>query len=141
MPTFLLKTEPGAYSFADLARDRRTAWAGVSNPGARIVLREMRIGDEAFVYHTGDERAVVGLARVVKGAYEDHAHPGRNERGEVNFPVVDVAPLREARVPLTLAAIKGDARFAGFELVTRSRLSVMRVPPAIDKALRALAGL
>lgn len=141
MPTFLLKTEPDEYSFADLQRDKRTVWSGVSNPAARIVLREMRKGDEAFIYHTGDEKAIVGIARVTKSAYEDPKRPGLNDRGEVNFPVVELEPVRAAKTPLSLAAIKSDKRFAKFDLVTISRLSVMRVPGALDEVIRALTAV
>lgn len=141
MPTFLLKTEPDDYSFADLQRDKRTVWSGVSNPAARAALRAMKKGDQAFIYHTGDVKAIVGLARAATSAYEDPKRPGLNERGEINYPVVDLAPVRAAKTPLPLAIIKADKRFAKFELVTISRLSVMRVPEALDGVIRACAGL
>ncbi|MCC6678404.1 MAG: EVE domain-containing protein [Phycisphaerales bacterium] len=141
MPTFLLKTEPSEYSFDDLTRDKRAAWTGVSNNTALAHLRAMRKGDEAFIYHTGDEKAIVGLAQVIKSAYQDPEQPGLNPKGEPKFAVVDLKPLRKARTPITLAQIKADKRFAAFPLVTQSRLSVMPVPSDIDTALRTLAGL
>lgn len=141
MPTHLFKTEPGTYSYADLARDKRTAWDGVTNNAALIHLRNCRKGDEVFIYHTGDEKAIVGLARVIASPYEDPAQPGRTPDGEPKFALVDFAPVRAAKTPLTLAAMKADRRFASFALVTHSRLSVMPVPPDIDALVRTLTGL
>lgn len=141
MATFLLKTEPSEYSFDDLTREKRAVWSGVSNNAALAHLRTMRKGDEAFIYHSGDEKAIVGLAQVIKAAYQDPEQPGLNAKGEPKFAVVDLKPLRKARAAVTLAAIKADKRFAAFPLVTQSRLSVMPVPGEIDAALRALAGL
>lgn len=141
MATFLLKTEPSEYSFDDLAREKRCTWSGVSNNAALGHLRAMKKGDEAFIYHTGDEKAVVGLAQVIKSAYEDPEQPGRNAQGLPKFAVVDLKPLKKAAAPVTLAAIKADRRFAAFPLVTQTRLSVMPVPPDIDTTLRQLAGL
>lgn len=141
MPTFLLKTEPGVFSYADLVKAKSTTWDGVTNAAALIALRSMRKGDEAFIYHTGDEKAVVGLAKVTKAAYEDPKQPGLNDRGEPKFAVVDLAPLKAAKNPVTLATIKADKAFADFALVKQSRLSVMEVPAALDAKLRGLAGL
>jgi len=141
MATFLLKTEPSEYSFDDLTREKRCVWSGVTNNTALLHLRTMRKGDEAFIYHTGDEKAIVGLAQVVRSAYEDPGQPGLNPKGEPKFAVVDLKPLRRARTPVTLAAIKADPRFAAFPLVTQTRLSVMPVPGSIEAALRKLAGL
>jgi predicted RNA-binding protein with PUA-like domain len=141
MATFLLKTEPSEYSFADLQRDRKAVWDGITNPVALGHLRTARKGDDALIYHTGDEKKIVGLARVASEAYEDPAQPGVNARGEPKFAVVDVAPLRAAKTPVTLAQVKADPRFAKFPLVTQGRLSVMPVPPELDRALRDLAGL
>ncbi|MBK9188837.1 MAG: EVE domain-containing protein [Phycisphaerales bacterium] len=141
MPTHLFKTEPGTYSYADLARDKRTAWEGVTNNAALIHLRNCRKGDEVFIYHTGDEKAIVGLARVIESPYEDPAQPGLTPSGEPKFALVDLAPVRAAKTPLTLAAMKADRRFASFALVTHTRLSVMPVPPDIDALVRTLTGL
>ncbi len=141
MPTFLLKTEPGTFSYADLVKAKRTVWDGVSNPGALAALRAVRTGDELLIYHTGDEKAIVGLARAVGDAYADPKQPGKTAAGEIKFAVVDLAPLRAAKTPATLAAIKADVRFKDFALVRQARLSVMAVPAALDKALRTMAGL
>jgi len=121
MNRWLLKTEPSTYSYADLVRERRTTWDGVANPSALSHLRAMRKGDEAFVYHTGDEKAIVGIARVASDAYPD---PKLSDPKRV---VVDLEPVRPLEAPVTLATVKADKRFADFALVRISRLSVMPV--------------
>lgn len=141
MATFLLKTEPGTYSYEDLVREKRTIWSGVANPAALIALRSARKGDEAFIYHTGDERAIVGLATVVSDPYEDPENPGLNKEGLPRAAVVDLKPIRAAKAALTLDAMKNDDRFKGFDLLRLPRLSVMVVPPAMDKLIRKLTGL
>ncbi len=141
MATFLLKTEPSEYAYADLVRDKKTVWAGVKNAAALGFLRSMNKGDEALIYHTGDEKAIVGLAAIASGPREDPDQPGQTADGKPKFAVVDLTPLRAAKAPVTLATIKGDARFAQFALVKQSRLSVMAVPADLDAALRKLAGL
>lgn len=141
MPTLLLKTEPSEYSFADLTRDKRAPWTGVANAQALIHLRAMRKGDLAFIYHTGDEKAIVGLAKAVSNPYEDPQQPGQTPAGEPKFAVIDLAPVKPAKAPLALAAIKADKRFAKFALVTHSRLSVMPVPDDLAKLVQSLAGL
>lgn len=140
MRTFLFKTEPSEYSFEDLIRDRRTTWTGVTHASALQFLRMARVNDEVFVYHTGDEKSIVGLARIAKGAYADPAHPGTTPDGEAKRAVVDLKPIRACAKVLTLAEIKGDKRFAEFVLVKNSRLSVM--PVAEDQAalIRGLCG-
>lgn len=141
MPTFLLKTEPSEYSFADLTRDKKTTWTGVTNPGALITLRSIKKGDELFIYHTGDEKAIVGLAKALTNAFEDPANPGTTDTSAPKFAVLDLAPVRAAMKPVTLAQIKADKRFAEFLLVKNSRLSAMPVPAALDKLIREWAGL
>ncbi len=141
MATFLFKTEPSDFSFDDLVREKRCVWTGVSNPAALNQLRTVRKGDDVLIYHTGDERAIVGLARAASGAYEDPKKPGKNDRGEPKFAVVDLVPVRAAKTPIDLSAIKADKRFAKFPLVTQGRLSVMRVESGLDQALQSLAGL
>jgi predicted RNA-binding protein with PUA-like domain len=140
MPAYLLKTEPSSYAFADLVRERRCVWSGVANPQARIALRAMRVGDVAWIYHTGSQKAIVGLAKVVRGAYEDPEQPGCTDAGEPKAPVVDLAPSHGLAQPITLAELKGDVRFQDFALVTQGRLSAMVVPTTIERALRSLAG-
>lgn len=141
MATYLLKTEPGDYSFDDLVRDGRATWDGVTNNAALACLRTMKKGDEAFIYHTGDEKAIVGMAGVARGAYEDPDNPGVTAKGEPKFAVVDLKPGKRAKTPVTLAQVKGDARFAAFPLVTQGRLSVMAVPPDLERILRQMTGL
>ena len=141
MATFLLKTEPGSYSYDDLVREKRAVWDGVSNPAACKAIRSARKGDEAFIYHTGDEKRIVGLAQITSDSYEDPNQPGLNDRGEPKRPVFDLKPLKKAPTPLTLAEMKGDEQFDGFVLVRQPRLSVMEIPAAIEKAIRSRTGL
>lgn len=141
MTTFLLKTEPSTYSFAMLVRDGACTWDGVSNAAALQAIRTMRPGDEVFIYHTADERAIVGLARVTSVPREDPAHPGTTASGEPKFAVVDLEPVKPARTPVTLAWLKQDPAFEQFALLRQSRLSAMPVPPPLAKMLRKAAGL
>ncbi|RMH27323.1 MAG: EVE domain-containing protein [Planctomycetota bacterium] len=140
MPTVLLKSEPDDYAWDDLVRDGRATWDGVSNNAALMHLRRLCPGDAAFIYHTGAERRVVGLARVVSEPYEDPARPGLNARGEPRRAVVDIEPVAPAPTPVPLSAVKSDPRFEGFDLIRQPRLSVVPVPPAMARALRRLAG-
>lgn len=141
MAYFLLKTEPSTYSYDDLVREKRAVWSGVSNAAALIHLRSVRTGDRLFIYHTGDERAIVGLSEAVSLAYQDPAQPGLNARGEPAHAVFDVAPIAKAKQPVLLSALKADKRFQDFTLLTHARLSVMPVPAPIARALCLLAGL
>ncbi|MBX3359600.1 MAG: EVE domain-containing protein [Phycisphaeraceae bacterium] len=143
MASFLFKTEPGEYSFSDLVHEGTTMWSGVTNNAALGHLRSVRKGDRVFVYHTGDERAVVGLAKAVSGPYEDPANPGTNAAGAPKFAVVDLKPVKAARSPVTLDQVKADKRFAvpGFDLVRLPRLSVMPVPESVADLISTLAGL
>jgi predicted RNA-binding protein with PUA-like domain len=130
---WLLKTEPSTYSFADLERERRAVWDGVTNPVALKHLRAMAPGDEAFIYHTGDQKQVVGIARVTRAAYPDP------KASDPRLVVVDLVPVRALPAPVTLAAIKADHRFAALPLVRQPRLSVMPVPEPLWDAMLALA--
>jgi predicted RNA-binding protein with PUA-like domain len=129
---WVLKTEPSEYGFLDLVRDRRTRWEGVSNPVALKHLRSMLEGDEVLIYHTGNEKAVVGLARVVSRPYPDPKDP--------KLVVVDVEPIRPLPRTVSLAEIKAEAAFADLGLVRVPRLSVVPVEPAQWKRLLAMAG-
>lgn len=131
MAIWLAKTEAGDYSLADLRRDGSTAWDGVSNPLALRHMRAMQPGDRVLIYHTGRERAIVGIAEVVRAAYQDAA-------GET---VVDVAFRAELARPVTLAEVKEEPGLAGWELVRLSRLSVMPVPPEAWAFIARLSGL
>ncbi len=140
MTTFLLKTEPSDYAYGDLVREKKTIWDGVSNNGALIHIRSVKKGDEAFIYHTGEEKQIVGLATIVSLAYEDPQRPGLNARGEPKLAVFDIKPLKKAQTPVTLAQLKADDRFSGFTLVRQPRLSVMPVPGDLNRLLRKMAG-
>jgi predicted RNA-binding protein with PUA-like domain len=118
---WLFKEEPTHYGFDALVRDRRTVWSGVKNALAQKHLRGVRKGDPIFYYHTGDEKAIVGVARALGDAYPD---PG-DKSGKQS--VVDVAPVGKLARPVTLKAIKADRAFKAFPLVRMSRLSVMPV--------------
>jgi predicted RNA-binding protein with PUA-like domain len=126
---WLLKTEPGTYSFDDLEREGRAVWDGVTNPVALRNLRAMKPGERAFVYHTGDERAVVGRAEVVKAAYPDPR--GASER----LVVVDLVPAGRLAHPVTLEAIKKLPVFADSPLVRQGRLSVVPLTAAQVRAI------
>lgn len=142
MATFLFKTEPSVYAWEDLLREKRTAWSGVSSPAAQKHMRAVRKGDNVLLYHTGNQKRIVGLARVARGAYPDPDKPGETAEGQPRFVLVEISPVRPAPSDdATLAAIKSDSRFADFALVRESRLSVMPVPAALDAVLRKLAGL
>lgn len=132
MANWLLKTEPSTYSFADLEREKRATWDGVANPTALNNIRAMRKGDQALVYHTGDEKSIVGIARVTSDPFAD---PNLDDPRLV---VVNLEPIRPLRTPVALAAIKADQRFADFALVRISRLSVMPVSPDQWKHILAM---
>ena len=118
---WLIKEEPSHYSFDALVKDKRTVWSGVKNPLAQKHLHAVKRGDQIFYYHTGDEKAVVGIAKALGDAY-----PDPNDKSG-KHAVVDVAPVRPLERPVTLAEIKADPAFASFALVRISRLSVMPV--------------
>ncbi|MCA9303743.1 MAG: EVE domain-containing protein [Phycisphaerales bacterium] len=141
MATFLLKTEPECYCFDDLLRDKRTHWDGVRNPTALMNMRTVKKGDEAFIYHTGKEKRIAGLAVVVSDVYEDPENPGLTAKGELKGPLFDLKPVKASTKNYTLAEIKSDARFENFDLVRLSRLSAMLVPPKLDKIIRKNCGL
>lgn len=141
MATFVLKTEPSTYSFADLVRDKETVWDGITNNAALQYLRTMRVGDEALFYHTGKEKAIVGLAKVSGAPREDPKKPGKTPKGEPKFAVVGLKAVKAAESPVTLTEMKADKRFDEFLLVTHGRLSVMPVPAGVDAAIRKMAGL
>jgi predicted RNA-binding protein with PUA-like domain len=132
---WVLKTEPSAYGFPDLVRDRRTRWEGVSNAVALKHLRSMLEGDDALIYHTGNEKSLVGLARIASAPYPDPAQ--KDER----LVVVDVEAGKALPRPVPLAEIKADPAFKELGLVRLSRLSVVPVEPDQWKRLLAMAGL
>ena len=119
MAHWLMKSEPSAYSWDDLVRDGKTMWDGVRNNAARLHLRAMKPGDEAFFYHSMDERAVVGIMRIA-GA----GQPDGDDGSWVKVPVEPVKPLARS---VTLAEIKAEPALARMELIRQSRLSVAPV--------------
>jgi predicted RNA-binding protein with PUA-like domain len=125
MANWLFKEEPDTYSFADLERDGSTTWSGVTNALAQKHLRSIKKGDRVFFYHTGNEKAVVGLMEVTADPTPDP----EDETGK--RVIVTVTPVRKLKTPVTLAAIKADKAFASWELVRQARLSVMPVPDAL----------
>src|ERR1700682_5705911 len=116
---WLVKQEPSAYSWSDFTKDRGTSWTGVRNYTARNNLRKMRKGDEVFFYHSGEDKAIVGIAKVARTAYSDPTAT------EGDWSAVDLVPVRSLRRPVTLAQIKQTPRLAKIQLVRQSRLSVM----------------
>jgi predicted RNA-binding protein with PUA-like domain len=132
---WILKTEPSAYGFTDLVRDRRTRWEGVSNAVALKHLRSMLEGDDALIYHTGNEKSLIGLARIVSAPYPD---PSQNDERLV---VVDIEAGKPLPRQVSLAEIQADPAFKDLGLVRLSRLSVVPVEPDQWKRLLAMAGV
>lgn len=119
MSYWLVKTEPDTYSWDDLVRDKKTTWDGVRNFQARSNLKKMKKGDVVLIYHTGDEKAVIGRAKVLKEHYPDPT--------DKDWAVVDLAPEKKLKKPISLTQIKSDKRFSNMVLVRASRLSVQPV--------------
>jgi len=128
---WLFKEEPSHYSFAQLQKDGRTVWSGVRNALAQKHLHSVRKGDRIFYYHTGDEKAIVGIARAAGDAYAESDVP--------SLAVVDVVPVRPLPRPVSLAEIKSSGRFASFPLVRVPRLSVMPVSDEEWESIQAMA--
>jgi predicted RNA-binding protein with PUA-like domain len=116
---WLVKQEPSAYSWSNFVTDRTTSWTGVRNYAARNNLRRMRKGDEVLFYHSGEEKAVVGIAKVTRPAYPDPTAP------KEDWSTVDLAPVRALPRPVTLRQIKTEPRLKKIALVRQSRLSVV----------------
>lgn len=131
MAFWLFKIEPDCFSYSDLEAAGKTCWDGVSNALARKHLRGAKVGDKVLLYHTGKEKAIVGILEVTSAPAASPDDP--------KSVVVDVKPLKRLKNPVTLAEIKEDDAFADWELVRISRLSVMPVPPAIWKKIEAMA--
>ena len=131
---FLFKEEPANYSFDAFVKDGGTTWSGVRNPLAQKHLRSVKKGDLVLYYHTGDEKAVVGIAKALGDAYPDPA----DANGKAS--VVDIAPVKKLPRPVTLAEIKASGAFKTFPLVRISRLSVMPVTDAEWTRIERMAG-
>jgi len=119
MAYWLMKSEPGSYSWSDLVRDGGTLWDGVRNNAARLHLRAMKAGDQAFFYHSMDERAVVGIMKITG--------TGQPDGDDGSWVKVPVEPVRALAKPVTLAQIKAEPKLAKMELIRQSRLSVAPV--------------
>ena len=133
MAYWLLKTEPGTYSYEDLERDKKTVWNGVTNNLALKNIRTMSKGDLAFIYHTGEEKSVVGIAEIISPPYPDP------KAKDPRLVVVDLQPREKLRKPVALAEVKARKTFADFALVRIGRLSVMPVSATHWKALLAMS--
>ena len=131
MAYWLMKSEPGAYSWEDLVRDGSTEWDGVRAPAARLHLKAMQVGDEALFYHSGDVKAAVGIMRISRTWKPD------GEDGA--WASVRVEPVRPLATPVTLKAIKAEPRLAAMELIRQSRLSVSPVRPEEWRTIAAMA--
>lgn len=121
MTYWLMKSEPSSYGWDDLVRDGGTEWDGVRNNAARLHLKAMQAGDEALLYHSMSDKAVVGLMRVTRAAAPDPK--------DAAWVSVRVEPVRALERPVTLAEIKAEPSLAGMELIRQSRLSVAPVKP------------
>ena len=116
---WLVKQEPSSYSWSDFVAEGQTSWTGVRNYSARNNLRRMQKGDEVFFYHSGEDKAVIGIAKVIRTAYPDPTAK------EGDWSTVDLAPIKPLRRPVTLREIKTHPPLKGIALVRQSRLSVM----------------
>ena len=131
---WLVKSEPEAYAWTDLVRDKKTAWTGVRNYAARLHLKAMQRGDEVLFYHSVEEKSVVGIARVTKTAFPD------TTADEEGWVAVELAPVKALPRPVTLAEIKAEATLREIGLVRQGRLSVMPLKPAEFARLLKLGG-
>ena len=129
---WLFKTEPGQYSYDKLEREKKAVWDGVANNLALKHLKEIRMGDEILIYHSGDEKAIVGLAEAISDPYPD---PRENDEKLV---VINIKPIRRLSSPLSLAQIKAVDELRDFDLVRLPRLSVMPIPENYWNKLRDL---
>ena len=132
MAHWLMKSEPESYGWADLVRDGGTEWDGVRNNAARLHLRAMKPGDEAFLYHSMSDKAVVGIMRLTRGPAPDPK--------DGDWVSVRVEPVRPLPRPVTLAEIKAEPRLAKMELIRQSRLSVAPVRDEEWKLVLEMAG-
>lgn len=130
---WLFKTEPSVYSFEQLQKDKKTMWDGVKNNLALKNLKDIKKGDEILIYHTGDEKAAVGVARALGGAYPDPSQ--KNPR----MLVVDIEAVKTMPRSVTLAEVKANKKLANFDLVRLSRLSIMKVSDEQWKLMEEMA--
>ncbi len=131
MNYWLLKTEPDSYSWSDLVKDKKTVWDGVRNFQARSNMKKMETGDVVFIYHTGDEKAIVGQAQVTKPAFPDPK--------DADWVVVELSADKPLKKAVPLAQIKSDKRLSDMVLVRASRLSVQPVKPSEYELIKVLS--
>jgi predicted RNA-binding protein with PUA-like domain len=131
MAYWLMKSEPGSYAWSDLVRDGAAEWDGVRNPAARLHLKAMKAGDEALFYHSGADKAAVGIMRIARAAQPDPK--------DSNWVSVAVEPVRPLAAPVTLQAMKAEPRLAKLEMLRQSRLSVSPVGEAEWAAILELS--
>ncbi len=134
MAYWLVKSEPSAYSWEQLEKDKQTVWSGVRNYAARINLRAMKKGDEAFYYHSNEGVEIVGIAKVIKEAYQDPT------TDDDRWVAVDIKPVKKLKKSVPLEAIKKDKRLANMDLVRLGRLSVQTVKDEEWKIIMEMAG-
>ena len=132
---WLVKQEPSSYSWSDFVADRETSWTGVRNFTARNNLRKMQKGDEVLFYHSGDEKAVIGIAKVTRAAYPD------TTAKEGDWSTVDLAAVNPLARPVTLREIKSQPRLKQIPLVRQSRLSVMPLAESEFREIVMMASL
>ncbi|MCC6765968.1 MAG: EVE domain-containing protein [Deltaproteobacteria bacterium] len=130
---WLFKTEPSAYAYGQLERDRKTVWDGVKNPVARKHIAAVKRGDQVLIYHTGDEKAVIGIAKALSDGYPDP------KQKDAKAAVVDLAPVERLARPVTLAELKQRPSLKDFPLVRLPRLSAMPVAAAEWKEIERLS--
>ena len=133
MAHWLLKTEPDAYSWDDLTRDKKAVWDGVSNALALKHIRQMKKGDSAIIYHTGNQKAAVGIAEITKAPY-----PDPNESDD-KLVVVEIKPKRTLSKPVPLSDMRKESTLAGWDLLRIGRLSVVPVPEPVWKKILEMA--
>jgi predicted RNA-binding protein with PUA-like domain len=129
---WLVKSEPNAYSWSDLVKEKKTSWTGVRNFTARNNLRSMHVGDEVLFYHSVTDKAVVGVAKVVRAAYSD------STAKDGDWSTVDLAPIKPLRNPVTLDQIKTRPPLKSISLLRQSRLSVHALTAAQFRAILQL---
>jgi predicted RNA-binding protein with PUA-like domain len=135
MNYWLVKSEPFKYSWQQFLKDKKTFWDGVRNYAARNNLRDMKKGDGVLFYHSNEGMEIVGIAMVVKEAYQD---PTTDDN---NWVVVDLKPVKTLKKPVTLAEIKANPQFENMELVKNSRLSVQKVTPDEWELIMKISGM
>ncbi|MEI9912457.1 MAG: EVE domain-containing protein [Bacteroidota bacterium] len=134
MAHWLVKSEPSAYSWEQLEKDKQTVWSGVRNYAARLHLRSMKKGDEVFFYHSNEGTSIVGIAKVIKEAYQDPT------TDDDRWVAVDIKAYKKIKTPVSLDTVKKDKRLANMALVRLGRLSVQPVTDEEWKVVLELAG-